>query len=167
MRAPENDTYYYVVIPVNSLGEGVRGVESSGITLSGGDGNGKISLTWNSVAGAASYKIYRTTTQGQYTSPCYIANPTTNSYVDTAQEPSLGAPPKFECDSIKAPHIEETSILPDIFISGRHGRISQFLGSLSDALRLEGVLTTSSAKSNIDKLRTLRSHGIAVRVLWG
>ncbi len=31
-------TYYYVITPVNSMGEGVRGIESSGIIISGGGG---------------------------------------------------------------------------------------------------------------------------------
>ncbi len=157
-------TYYYVITPVNSQGEGVRGVESSGTTITGGNGAGKIALTWDAVPGASSYKVYRTTTQGQYTSPSYIANPSTNSYEDTAASPSAGEPPKFESDNVKTPHIEEASVLPDTFISGRHGGITQFLGSLSDSLRLEGVLTTSSAKSDLNKLKALRRHGIAVQI---
>ncbi len=76
----------------------------------------------------------------------------------------MGAPPKFESDNVKTNQIEETSVLPESFISGRHGGITQFLGSLSDSLRLEGVLTTSSAKSDLNKLKTLRRHGIAVQI---
>jgi len=141
--------YYYVVTPINPFGEGMKGVESAKITITGGGGSGKISLTWDEVPGSSSYKVYRTTTQGQYVSPCYIADPTSNSYTDTAASPSVGAPPKFESDNVKTPQIEEASVLPDTFISGRHGGITQFLGSLSDSLHLEGVLTTSSAKSDL------------------
>ncbi len=157
-------TYYYVITPVSSQGEDVRGVESSGITITGGGGAGKIVLTWDAIPGVSSYKVYRTTTQGQYASPCYIANPSSNSCTDTAASPSAGAPPKFESDNMKTPQIEETSVLPESFISGRHGGITQFLGSLSDSLRLEGVLITSSAKSDLNKLKILRRHGIAVQI---
>jgi len=157
-------TYYYVITLLNSQGEGVRGAESSGITITGGGGAGKIALTWDDVPGASSYKVYRTTTQGQYSDPCYIANPSTNSYEDTAASPSAGAPPKFESDNVKTPQMEETSLLPDIDIGGRHGGITQFLGSKSHSLRLEGVLTSSSAKADLDKLRALRTHGIAVLI---
>ena len=150
--------------PINPFGEEMRGIESAKITITGGGGAGKISLTWDAVPGASSYKVYRTTTSGQYTSPCYIANPTSNSDMDTAASPSAGVPPKFESDNVKTPQIEETSVLPDSFVPGRHGGITQFLGSLSDSLRLEGVLTTSSAKSDLNKLKALRRHGIAVQV---
>lgn len=156
--------YYYVVTPINPFGEGMRGVESAKITITGGGEAGKISLIWDAVSGASSYKVYRTTTSGQYVSPCYIANPSTNSYEDTAAFPNAGAPPKFESDNMKTPQIEETSLLPDIDIGGRHGGVTQFLGSKSHSLRLEGILTSSSARGDLEKLRSLRSHGIAVLI---
>ena len=110
--------------------------------------------------GASSYKVYRTSVSGQYTSPCYIANPTSNSYTNNAASPLRGSP----CYNVKTPQIEETSVLPESFISGRHGGVTQFLGSLSNSLRLEGVLTTSSAKSDLNKLKALRRHGIAIQI---
>ena len=60
--------------------------------------------------------------------------------------------------------MEETSLLPDIDIGGRHGGITQFLGSKSHNFGLEGILASSSAKADLDKLRTLRSHGIAALI---
>ena len=60
--------------------------------------------------------------------------------------------------------MEETSILSDIDIGGRHGGVAQFLGSKSHSLRLEGTLTSALARGDLEKLRTLRSHGIAVLI---
>jgi len=71
---------------------------------------------------------------------------------------------KFETNNVKTPRMEETSLIPNIDIAGRHGGITQFLGSKSHNLRLEGIFTASSAKDDLEKLRTFRSHGIAVLI---
>jgi len=41
---------------------------------------------------------------------------------------------------------------------------SQVPKCFGDSLRLEGVLTSSSAKSDLNKLKVLRRHGIAVQI---
>jgi len=88
-----NGTYYYVITSLDGAGgETKKGTQSSGIVVSAG-GSGSVSLTWTTIAGAASYKVYRSTTSGTYNTPAYIANPTTNSYTDVAASPSVGAPP--------------------------------------------------------------------------
>ena len=58
------NTYYYVVTAVTTSGETAASSEVSAIADST---NKKVALTWSSVAGALSYKIYRGTTPGTYT----------------------------------------------------------------------------------------------------
>ncbi|HEV7573012.1 MAG TPA: DNA/RNA non-specific endonuclease [Thermoanaerobaculia bacterium] len=88
--AANGTTYYYVISAVNS---GVEGANSSqvsgtpagapaaplGVAATGGDT--QISLAWNSVAGATSYNVKRSTTSGSGYST--IVSPTTTSYIDT------------------------------------------------------------------------------------
>jgi len=90
-----DNTYYYVITALNGVGETIKGTESSGIVIYGGTppGSGRVELTWAGVTGAQSYKIYRTTTSGTYSSPAYIGNPTTTSYTDTLFIPNSGEPP--------------------------------------------------------------------------
>ena len=52
------NTYYYVVTAVTSGGETLASSEQSAIADST---NGTVALTWNAVAGALSYKVYRGT----------------------------------------------------------------------------------------------------------
>lgn len=85
-------TYYYVITALDGAGgETVKGLESAGKIIT--SSSGSVPLSWTAVAGAKSYKVYRTTVSGTYTTPAYIANPTTNSYTDTAAAASAGAPP--------------------------------------------------------------------------
>ena len=84
-------TYYYVITALTANGETTKGAESASSTITGSTGS--IALSWTAVSGAVSYKVYRTTTSSVYSDPSYIANPTTNSYTDTALNPSAGAPP--------------------------------------------------------------------------
>lgn len=91
-------TYYYVITALDAAGETIKSPQSSANTITGGGGAGSVELTWNAVAGATSYKVYRTTVSGTYTTPAYIGNPTVNGtaatpYVDTLLTPSAGAPP--------------------------------------------------------------------------
>ncbi|MEA2417146.1 MAG: hypothetical protein QOI58_3803 [Thermoanaerobaculia bacterium] len=88
--AANGTTYYYVISAVNS---GVQGANSSevsgtpvgapaapaGVIATAGDT--QVSLAWNSVAGATSYNVKRSTVSGSGYST--IVSPTTTSYTDT------------------------------------------------------------------------------------
>ena len=52
----------------------------TGLSAGPGGGSGEVSLTWNPVSGAVSYRIYRSSTMG--TSGSLIATVNTTSYVD-------------------------------------------------------------------------------------
>jgi DNA/RNA endonuclease G (NUC1)/fibronectin type 3 domain-containing protein len=88
--AANGTTYYYVISAVNSGVESANSSEvsgtpagapaaPSGVSATGGDT--QISLSWNSVAGATSYNVKRSTTSGSGYST--IFSPATNSYTDT------------------------------------------------------------------------------------
>ena len=88
-RSPTNgQTYRYQVATVNAGGEGARSdIQSvalllgqvTGLTLTRGDG--QVTLRWSAVNGAASYRIYRATTQGSLASASAIPVSST-SYTD-------------------------------------------------------------------------------------
>lgn len=72
-----NDTYYWRVTAVNIFGE-TTGSDEISSTVTGG--NGTVPLTWDEVAGAASYKVYRGTESGE---EFLVASAATNGYTDT------------------------------------------------------------------------------------
>jgi len=85
-------TYFYVVSAYNSAGQGANSAEVSATptappvpppapaNLQATAGNTQVSLTWNASAGATSYHVKRSTTNGSgYTQ---IAAPTTPNYMD-------------------------------------------------------------------------------------
>ena len=85
-------TYYYIITALDEAGgQTIKGLQSSGVAVTGPTGS--VALSWTAITGAVSYKVYRTTTSGTYTTPAYIANPTTSPYTDVAASPSAGAPP--------------------------------------------------------------------------
>ena len=86
-----NGTYYYVITALDALGETIAGTQSAGKVVTGPSGS--VVLAWAAVPEAVSYKVYRTTTSGVYTTPCYLGNPTAATYTDTALNASAGAPP--------------------------------------------------------------------------
>ncbi len=91
----ESMTYYYRISAVNSYGESSLSSYQSGTTTSSGGSapsvpanlsvgsatTSSLTITWNTVTGAESYKVYRSSTSGgTYT---LIGSPTTNSYTNT------------------------------------------------------------------------------------
>lgn len=81
-------TYYYVVTALIGTQETGRSVEQSAV-ISGGGGNGKVTVDWTAVTGATSYRVYRGTTSGTYT-VYYTA--TTNGFTDTGAAGASGSP---------------------------------------------------------------------------
>lgn len=76
--AVNGTTYYYQVTAVNAAGEGAASTQSSGATpaapltapaapasVNATDGVAEVTVSWTAVPGAMSYKVYRSTTQGQ------------------------------------------------------------------------------------------------------
>lgn len=93
-------TYYYVltVVGPNAV-ESTKGAEAT-VVVPGGDSS--VHLTWNAIAGAASYNIYRTTSPGTYTTPALIGNvpaPLT-SFTDLLASANTGAPPSTTTEGL-------------------------------------------------------------------
>ncbi|MCA1628484.1 MAG: fibronectin type III domain-containing protein, partial [Acidobacteria bacterium] len=68
--------YYYVVSAVGSSGEGANSAEASATTapaaptgLTAAVGDAQVRLSWNASAGASSYKVFRATSPGSYSTP--------------------------------------------------------------------------------------------------
>lgn len=86
-------TYYYVVTAVNSYGESAASSQVSGtpqVPASGAPtgvsataGNGQVTINWNPVAGATSYKVYWSTTSGSGIGGTAIAVGNITSYTHT------------------------------------------------------------------------------------
>ena len=85
--------YYYVVTAIDGLGG--ETVQSSEVTATPTvSGTQTINLSWSGVPGAASYKVYRSTTSGSYGSGSHLAgNPSAASFSDTGVSLSAGNPP--------------------------------------------------------------------------
>ncbi|MCK9370612.1 hypothetical protein M0R04_11940 [Candidatus Dojkabacteria bacterium] len=92
----DDGDYYYVIAAMDRFGgETIKGTESSVATITGGGGNGSVSLTWTNLAQAYKYKIFRTSVSGTYTSPALITTMATNgeiNFIDTLNTPTSGAP---------------------------------------------------------------------------
>jgi hypothetical protein len=83
--------YHYVVTAVNAAGsETAQSVEASATPTTG---NQTIDLSWSAVAGAVSYKVYRSLTSGSYVTPALAGSPTTNSFADAGVALTAGTPP--------------------------------------------------------------------------
>ncbi len=87
--------YYYVVVAANSGGDSTNSAEVSATPtaastppgaptgLSATGGNAQVRLSWSASAGAASYNVKRSTTNGGPYSTA-VASPATTSYTDTS-----------------------------------------------------------------------------------
>ncbi|MGZ6004940.1 MAG: beta strand repeat-containing protein [Candidatus Saccharimonadales bacterium] len=96
-------TYYYVVTALDKDGyETAKSIETGGTAVL--TSGGSIQLKWRPVVGALSYKVYRTSTHGSYSSPALLVGIITAgsggssplngdiTFLDTATNPSTGAP---------------------------------------------------------------------------
>lgn len=103
-------TYYYAVTALDRNGnETTRSIQTPGVPVTGP--NGSVVLKWKPIAGAYSYKVYRTTTSGTYGSSSYLitigtassstANATVD-YIDTGTATSSGQPPASNSTSAGA-----------------------------------------------------------------
>jgi len=99
----QNTTYYYVMTAVDGLGN--ETTKSNQVTQLTGNttATNTITLTWAPISGAASYRIYRTTTSGDYSLAGYYSTTGTLSgsnltFTDTTKNGSnggIGAPPSI------------------------------------------------------------------------
>lgn len=96
------DTYYYVVTAIKTtnetgpvVGETVVSNEQE-VTTTGATSSVKI--TWRAIAGAEGYKIYRTTTSGDYTDKLLatVAGGFVTEYTDTGTATGTGSPPTVQ-----------------------------------------------------------------------
>jgi len=84
------NTYYWVVTAVNGNGETIASTQATlAVSL-----NNEVLLSWNTIAGATSYNLYRSTSSGSYVSPALVATGIrATNYTDTGAALSAGAPP--------------------------------------------------------------------------
>ena len=85
-------TMYYVVTGLNDKGETVK---SNEVTFTADNTNKKVVLAWAAIATATSYKIYKSSVSGTYTSPSLLIHQVAVTYTDDGTVTSLlvGAPP--------------------------------------------------------------------------
>lgn len=94
-------TYYYAVTALDRSGnETTRSIQTPGVPVTGPSGS--VVLKWKPIAGAYSYKVYRTTTSDTYGASSYLVtigtassstSNTTVDYLDTGTATSSGQPP--------------------------------------------------------------------------
>ena len=86
-------TYYYVVTAVDEGGTESTQSDEVSDTTDGGS-NLTIDLSWTAVSWATSYRIYRTTTSGDYSGSALLATVASASYSDDGTaSPASGSPP--------------------------------------------------------------------------
>lgn len=87
-----NGSYYYKISASDGIGETVGSAETS--VCQSASNTHTCAVSWNSVVGAVSYKIYRTSTSGSYTGTNFLTSVTVPSYSDTgAVILTTGTPP--------------------------------------------------------------------------
>ncbi len=82
--------YGWKITALNAIGETIGSAE---VTVNVNDLTKTVTLTWTTVPGATSYKIYRTATAGTYTSPVFRSSTAATTFVDDGSAVSSGAPP--------------------------------------------------------------------------
>jgi autotransporter-associated beta strand protein len=91
-------TYYYVITATGPVGQSMPSNEES-ITIPSTAANlyPEVVLSWNPVAGATGYDIYRSTTSGSYTNQLLatITGGSVKTYTDTGAAVGFGTPPSF------------------------------------------------------------------------
>lgn len=85
--------YYWTVVAVSANGESTAATEVTATPLL----NQQVTLTWNSVAGATSYKVYRSTTSGSFAGSDLLtqvspSGNSTASFIDTGDTPGANVP---------------------------------------------------------------------------
>lgn len=73
------DTYYYVVTAVDESGESASSTEAVQETVALAS---TVDLSWDAVAGAKYYNLYRSLTSGTYASPCLLTRTSGLTYRD-------------------------------------------------------------------------------------
>lgn len=80
----------YKITALNALGETIASVEA---TINVDVTTKTVTVSWTTIPGATSYKVYRTDTPGTYVSPALRANPAAPPFIDTGAAVGAGAPP--------------------------------------------------------------------------
>jgi fibronectin type 3 domain-containing protein len=146
-------TYYYVVSALDSAGESVNSAQVSATPvasatipatptgLAATPGNALVVLSWSASAGATSYHVKRTTTNGgPYTQ---IAAPTSTSYTDISL--SNGTTYYYVVSAInslgESPNSAQVTAIPiaAVSVSGLHVSGNQILNGQNQAVPLRGV----------------------------
>ena len=82
-------TYYYTVTAKNGSDSSTPSIQISATPLAAPanlvalTGNSQVSLTWSAVTGAASYRLYRSTSAGTFNYTTSVASTTATSFTDT------------------------------------------------------------------------------------
>lgn len=85
---------YYVITAVNASGETGKSLEVYADIVNVGASLGdRVLLSWTAVPGATSYKIYRSTTSGVYSTPALLTTVVGTSHTDDGAAVASGAPP--------------------------------------------------------------------------
>lgn len=110
-------TNYYVITALNDKGETIQSLEVYFTAAT----NRKAVLTWAAVATAKSYKIYRSTTSGVYTTPSLLIQTTALTYTDAGATVLLAGASKSD-NSLPDPTIVNDMIqMADNEIDGKVG----------------------------------------------
>jgi len=100
---PAASTYGYKLTAITALGETVACDE---VSVNVDVTTKKVTLTWQQVARAIAYKVYRTATPGTYGASTYlvfIASGSTTTYTDSGSACSAGTPPAVNTTGDAAP----------------------------------------------------------------
>ncbi len=88
--------YYYVYTATNTNGETVQSLQSAVAHINASVTTGRVELSWQQITGATGYKIYRTTSSGNYGASSLVATKTGGTsltHTDTLASSTSGTPP--------------------------------------------------------------------------
>ena len=125
------DTYFYALTAVNGDNKEspFAANDSSGVVVSGG--NNAVDLTWTDPPGADTVRIYRSTTNGVYSTPSFIVARAggVEAYTDTALNASAGAPIALSVSDVLTREFQRRAGVVAEILPGKYGGFTQHMGT--------------------------------------
>lgn len=157
------DTYFYALTAVNGDNKEspFASNDSSGIVVGGG--NNAVDLTWTDPPGADTVRIYRSTTNGVYSTPSFIVARAAGveAYTDTIATPLSGAPIALSITDVLTRGWRRRAAIVAEILPGKYAGYTQHMGTRPSRMNTTFFLKTLA---DFDAWLGCFGHEIAVNI---